>query len=118
MAGFSFGMMLGTIISDENTAISVNLLFAMLFSLGGGMYASTGDGANPLIKVISYISPIRFSSELLLRRIMHGKLGEEAVLNQFGYTWTPQNCVLALITFTLVSFFSGWIIIAFKYRNV
>lgn len=68
--GFSFGMMLGTIINQENTAISTNLLFAMLLSFGGGMYANTGKGANPIIKAISYVSPIRYSSELLMRRIL------------------------------------------------
>jgi ABC-type transport system involved in multi-copper enzyme maturation permease subunit len=47
--GFSFGMMLGTLFKDQNTAISANLLFAMIFSFGGGMYANTGAGANPLI---------------------------------------------------------------------
>jgi hypothetical protein len=72
-SGFSFGLMLGTFISNENAAIQTNLLFAMLFSFGGGMYANTGDGANPLIKAISYISPVRFSSELLLRRILYEK---------------------------------------------
>lgn len=68
--GFAFGMMLGTLINQENTAISTNLLCAMMFSFGGGMYANTGKNANPIIKVISYISPIRYSSELLMRRIL------------------------------------------------
>lgn len=72
-AGFSFGMMLGTIISAENSAISSNLMFAMFFSFGGGMYANTGMHSNYLIRAISYISPIRFSSELLLRSIMRRK---------------------------------------------
>lgn len=71
ICGFTFGLMLGTIINQENSAISINLLFAMLFSFGGGMYANTGDNANYLIRAISYVSPIRFSSELLMRRIMN-----------------------------------------------
>lgn len=69
-AGFSFGMMLGTIIDDENSAVSTNLLFGMLFSLGGGMYANTGESSNLLIKLIGWVSPMRYSSELLLRRIL------------------------------------------------
>jgi len=63
--GFSFGMMLGTIFSDQNTAINANLLFGILFSFGGGMYANTGENANLLIKAISYVSPIKYGTELL-----------------------------------------------------
>lgn len=72
-AGFSFGMMLGTIISAENSAINSNLMCVMFFSFGGGMYANTGMDSNYLIRAISYISPIRFSSELLLRILMRKK---------------------------------------------
>ena len=69
-AGFSFGMMLGTIIDDESSGVSTNLLFGMLFSLGGGMYANTGESSNIFIKLIGLVSPMRYSSELLLRRIL------------------------------------------------
>jgi hypothetical protein len=117
-AGFSFGMMLGTIIDDANTAVSTNLLFAMLFSLGGGMYANTGQSSNLLIKLIGCISPIRYSSELLMRRILVEKQVGNKILEYFGYTSTPKNCYLAIIAFTTFCFIAGWMIIAFKYRNV
>ena len=70
ICGFAFGMMLGTMISHQNAAISTNLLCGMIFSFGGGMYANTGENANPLIKAITFISPIRYSTELLMRRIL------------------------------------------------
>lgn len=117
-AGFAFGMMLGTIIDDSNAAISTNLLFGMLFSLGGGMYANTGESSNFLIKLIGWVSPMRYSSELLMRRILVDKKGAEMILHYFGYTWTQRNCYLAIIAFTTLSFIAGWVIIAFKYRNV
>ena len=116
--GFSFGMMLGTIFTNQNTAISANLLFAMLFSFGGGMYANTGDGANPLIRAISYVSPIRYGSELLFQLIVKNKPGNEFVLEYFGYTWGTTTCFMALLGFTILSFITGWGILIFKYRNV
>lgn len=116
--GFSFGMMLGTLFKDQNTAISANLLFAMIFSFGGGMYANTGAGANPLIRAISYVSPIRYGSELLFQEILKGKAGANAVLEYLGYTWGATTCFLALLGFTMFCLLAGWGILTFKYRNV
>jgi ABC-type transport system involved in multi-copper enzyme maturation permease subunit len=116
--GFSFGMMLGTIFSNQNTAISANLLFAMIFSFGGGMYANTGEEANPLIKAISYVSPIRYGSELLFQLIIKEKPGKELILDYFGYTWGTTTCFMALLGFTICSLLAGWGILTFKYRNV
>lgn len=116
--GFTFGMMLGAIVGEQNAAIQTNLLFGMVFSFGGGMYANTGTGANPLIRALSFISPIRPASELLLRAILKEKQGGSIVLNYFGFTWGDRTCFLALAGFTVVSLVAGWIVIAFKYRNV
>lgn len=88
ICGFAFGLMIGTITRHQNGAISTNLLFAMILSFGGGMYANTGSDANPLIRGLTYISPIRFAAELLLRAVLKEKgIGGDMVLHYFGYTW-------------------------------
>ena len=116
--GFTFGLMLGAIVEEQNSAIQTNLLFGMIFSFGGGMYANTGSGANPLIRALSFISPIRPASELLLRAILKEKQGGSVVLAYFGFTWGERVCFLALAGFTAVALVAGWLVIAFKYRNV
>jgi hypothetical protein len=45
----------------------------IIFSFGAGMYANTGTSANFLVKFISWVSPLHYSCELLLRLLFEGK---------------------------------------------
>mmetsp|Transcript_34253 Transcript_34253/g.42328 ORF Transcript_34253/g.42328 Transcript_34253/m.42328 type:complete len:122 (-) Transcript_34253:292-657(-) len=60
--GFSFG----TFMENEVAATQLNMLFLIMYSFGAGFYANTGSGMNVLVRLISYISPLRYSTELLL----------------------------------------------------
>ena len=40
--GFTLGFLIGSIFRDQNTAISVNILFFLMQTFGGGMYANIG----------------------------------------------------------------------------
>ena len=116
--GFSFGLMMGTFISNENAAIQTNLLFGMIFSFGGGMYANTGEGSSLLVRAISWVSPMRYSSELLMRRVIFEKPGNEYVLEYLGFTWGKSTCYTGLVLFTVICFFTGWLSMLIRYRNV
>jgi hypothetical protein len=48
-------------------------MIIILFSFGAGMYANTGKSANILVKLMSWLSPLHYSCELLLRRLFDGK---------------------------------------------
>ena len=113
-AGSYWGFMFGTFMKNEVAAVQLNLLFLILFSFGGGFYANTGDGQNIFVKIISYISPMRYTSEMLMSRILDGKMGKDQVLTAFGYTWGDANCVILLLSFTFACFMIGWITIVAK----
>lgn len=68
------------------------------------MYANTGTSANIIVKLMSWLSPLHYSCELLLRRLFEGKNKEftDKVLINLGYTNGVEICVYTLITFYIV----------------
>lgn len=116
-AGSFWGLMFGAFHSNEVAAVQLNLLFNIVFSFGSGLYANTGQTASLPVKLISYLSPMRYSSELLLRRLLGSWVGKEIVLEQLGYTWGDSTCTLLLFGFIFTCFFTGWVNIFFKYRH-
>ena len=93
------------------------MLALIAFSFGGGFYANTGEGGNYLVQAISYVSPIRYTTELLLGRVVAGKEGGEELLEQLGLTWGFDTCIYLLIAFTLACFTAGWIILLYVTRK-
>ena len=85
IAGSFFGFMIGCFIESEMTAIEVCSLFITLFCLGGGCFANTGENANLFVKALAHVSPIRYGSELILRRLTDGRMVQEQILELFGY---------------------------------
>ena len=81
------------------------------------MYANTGDGQNFLVQAISYVDPMRYSTELILRRVLAGKPGGDQLLEELGFTWGSATCLVLMIVFTLACFVAGWIIMLWKTRE-
>ena len=73
MAGSFWGFMIGSFAKNEVSAIQINLICLYIFSFGGGFYANTGTNENFFVTALTYISPIRFSTELLMRRVLAGR---------------------------------------------
>lgn len=61
---------------------------------------------------------MRYSTELLMSRVVAGKPGGDVVLEQLGFTWGDPTCVVLLIGFTLVCFIVGWLSLLWKTRGV
>ena len=80
-AGGFWGFTFGTLMKNEVAATQLNMLFLIMFSFGAGFYANTGSGQNIVVQMISYISPMRYSTELLMSRVVAGKPGGEVVLD-------------------------------------
>ena len=116
--GAFWGFGFGCFFKSEVGATQANMLFLMMFCFGAGFYANTGDGANIVVQLISYISPLRYSSELLMRSAMEDKPGGDAVLEVFGFTWGTSLCIGILVVFTVVTFFGGWITLLWKNRKI
>jgi ABC-type multidrug transport system permease subunit len=71
--GSALGFSLGAIFPNAFSALNVNQMVIIIFSFGAGMYANTGTSANFLVKFISWVSPLHYSCELLLRLLFEGK---------------------------------------------
>ena len=80
IAGSIFGFTLGTFCDNEMAGTMSNSLMIQIFTFGAGFYANTGTGMNFLVRIITYVSPMRYTSELLMRRVLEGKRGGDQVL--------------------------------------
>jgi hypothetical protein len=61
---------MGTLMNDPNTVATVITSLMFLFGMGGGILAHIGPGTNFLIRFLSWISPFRYGTELILRCIL------------------------------------------------
>lgn len=116
-AGGFWGFTFGTLMKNEVAATQMNMLFLIMFSFGAGFYANTGAQANFVVQAITYISPMRYSTELLMRRVVAGKPGGDAVLDALGFTWGSTTCVMLLIGFIFACFIAGWAVLLWKTRE-
>ena len=117
IAGGFWGFTFGTFMKNEVAATQLNMLFLIMFSFGAGFYANTGNGANIVVQLITYISPMRYSTELLLRRVVAGKDGGDNLLTYLGFDWGTSTCVTMLGIFIIACFFAGWLSLLWKTRN-
>ena len=117
-AGGFWGFTFGTFMKNEIVATQLNLLFLILFCFGAGFYANTGEGSNPVVLFISYISPLRYTTELLMQRIVGNKVGGELILNRLGFTWGDGTCLSLLLMFTILCFIVGWLSLLLKSRRI
>lgn len=102
--GSVLGLAIGAVFPNPFTALNVNTMVFIMISFGGGIYVNTGSGANFLVKFISWISPLHYSVELLMRRMFEGKNEEftEYALTTLGFTDGISMCVFMLVIFYFV----------------
>ena len=65
--GCYFGLMVGAMLDIPEVALGLGNLYAMIAGFGAGLFANTGDGANWFITFLSWISPLRYGCEILMR---------------------------------------------------
>lgn len=71
--GSALGLSIGAMLPNAFSALNVNQSVVIIFSFGAGLYSNTGTSANILVKFISWISPLHYSTELLLRQMLKDK---------------------------------------------
>ena len=69
LGGSLFGFSLGCFIRNEMAATQVCSLCITVINLGAGCFANAGSDANITTKILTHISPNRFSAELAMRKI-------------------------------------------------
>ena len=108
--------MIGTFAKNEVTGVQMNTLFIYVFSFGGGFYANASN-QTVLLKVLTWISPVRFSTELLMRRVLAGRSEADRILDILGLTWGEERCIMSLVIFIIVCFLVGWASLLYNTRN-
>ena len=77
-----------------------------------------GDGASPVVRFFSTISPVRYGVELAMRRVTAEKHLQDEILEHFGYTAGTAFCFAYLLSFAILCFFLGWLIMYCKYKDI
>jgi hypothetical protein len=88
--GIAFGFAMGTIMSNIQSVSIVVTFFMLLFGMGGGLLASIGPNTNFIIRFLSWVSPFRYGSELILRCVLTGiepPGTEEFILNAINFNY-------------------------------
>lgn len=118
--GSSFGMTLGCVLPTGNAAQNSASLFVNMFAMGAGFLANAANNANWFVLGLSYISPLHFSCELLLRRILAGRDNEiinQEILAFFGYTKGAPTCVAVLVGFWFGFTILGWLVLVWRGKD-
>lgn len=87
----------------------------ILFNLGAGSFSNLGN-SNWMGTFLSYISPMRYASELLLRRLLSEKFYQDYVYEFFHYEYGVATCYSVLAGFAVFYFLLGWLILLIKTR--
>lgn len=67
LSGSFFGIAIGAFTDSQGIAILVVNLFVNLFNFGAGCLSNTGTGANPVIKFLSWVSPVHYGVEIVFK---------------------------------------------------
>ena len=75
ICGAMFGVSTGTITSNAMVALLIGNFVVVLFAFGAGCIANTGDGMNPFIQLLTWVSPMHYGCELLFKQVTYGVPG-------------------------------------------
>ena len=118
-AGCYFGLIFGIVCRDVIMAQNLINAAIMILNFGAGLLANTGTGANWLIRFISWISPVRYGAELVMRRVLAGEPSwfADPALTYLGYTLGTPKCVCILLGMIAFMFLVGWIAICYQFKK-
>jgi hypothetical protein len=102
---------------DEDSARLFITFYAMVAMLGCGILSNLTSGW--FVKLIGYISPMRYGCEIIVRRFLDGVDKEvvDYLLDTLGYTYGEKICFLALTAYIVVFFFLALIVINIRNRK-
>ena len=70
LAGVLIGLFIGAFCDEKKSAVIVLQVCLIILNAGAGFLVNTGEGANFIIKFLSWISPVKYATEILMRRIL------------------------------------------------
>jgi hypothetical protein len=68
------------------------------------LYVNASSGASWFVKILSWITPLKYTIELFLRRMLkhYQQAIQDAIYEELGYEFGVQTCVLALAGFLVL----------------
>jgi len=78
----------------------------------------SGSSSNPVVNFLCFISPMNYSTHLLLGQILKGTYLETPIMNFYGYTESDATCYLVLAGWVVVFFLLGWLAVMVKYYHL
>ena len=117
LSGASLGLCIGAMTSDQTVSLLLVNLLITLANFGAGILSNSGEGANPIIKFLSWVSPMHYAVEIIFSEVTQDRVGQEQMLDHYGYNNTKGGAFAYLIFFVLLLFSVGWAILWLKNRN-
>jgi hypothetical protein len=117
LTGLSLGYMCGCLYLDPMNAFILANVIYMFFWCGAGGFINIPS--MPLwIKIISYITPSRYSIEIILRLIMWDAPYSDKYLEELGYTMGLPLSFLMMFVILTVYVFIGYFVLYIKFKKV
>lgn len=110
LAGIFFGQVIGSFVHTEYAAITWLLQTLTIYYLGAGIMVNAATGSNWFGDFLQYISPLRYLTEIALRRMLSGRpeVVQTSVLEELGFTWGSTLCYSLLYFYMFYCFLLGW----------
>ena len=69
------GLMIGAMTDDDMVAILIGNLIVTLFNFGAGFLGNAGPVGNPVIRILSWVSPVHYGTEIVFQIVTKGRYG-------------------------------------------
>jgi hypothetical protein len=114
VTGSSFGFMWGTFFNSDTQAVSSSIVFLLISALGAGQFINLGK-TTTIVKIVSTITPLRYSVEKYFRRLLsNNDMWRPALLNLFAFNKGDDECLYVLIMFITFFCVLGWLVLIYK----
>ena len=116
--GITLGFLVGTFIKKDTSAILVLTAVIITMGLGAGVFVKVTSTSNLFIKCMTWISPMRYGNELLLRTMVYDRDLMSPLfdyLMQFSYG--IPICVVSLSCFAFAFFMATYFILLHRSRQ-
>lgn len=113
MVGSAVGLMIGAFATDGPSAIKYLELFLTIFTMTSGLFTNLGATRNPLIKFLSWVSPLRYANDLMFNTLIVDQpdLFKNEMRDFFGYDKDALLCFGLLMVFWLFYTLISWILL-------
>ena len=112
LVGITLGFLIGTYVKKDTSAILVLTAVIITMGLGGGVFVKVTSDSNLFIKCITWISPMRYGNEMLLRTMLFEKEIMSPLFDYLiGYSYGIPICAISLSAYSFGFFMLTYFIL-------